>query len=444
MIEDAVIIFKENSKRRILGLPIILRIILSGHQSGLKNFLIVGNGRAEEIKFIETLKLDKRVQAHQLQISYLPTSELNSDSSWTLHGFRDKNFWLIDGDLIFSAKFFEQYKDLTEILQFPIIFISRAGDFDKNSLSWSGLALCPGKIWPSLAMALARKDTEVLLLTASELFSEFSVRSERDEDDFLIRVRSKTDEKKVIQALLKTARKPQDGFIAKHFNRHISLFFTKHLVKLDVSPLLLSALNFFIGITGAILAGLGKGYWSFLAGGFLFEFSSIFDGCDGEVARLTYQTSKKGASFDVIFDALTYLLFFSGLAIGLYRHYQRSWYLILLGMFLLSLAWYYFNLNRYTRASGIGNKIFLVAKEVEDRARKEKRLSLFDRLASKLAFAVRRDFFATFVFLLIAAGFASPALLLVTGGALIESIYFHFYTSRQLKALKAQNRSLLT
>jgi len=104
----------------------------------------------------------------------------------------------------------------------------------------------------------------------------------------------------------------------------------------------------------------------------LFELASIFDGCDGEVARLTYNTSDRGAFSDVLLDASSYIIFFSGLALGLYRYKLDSNYLTLMTIFLLSAAWYYYNLARYSRSSGIGKKIFLVAKEIESRPEKEK------------------------------------------------------------------------
>jgi hypothetical protein len=107
-------------------------------------------------------------------------------------------------------------------------------------------------------------------------------------------------------------------------------------------------------------------------------------------------------------------------------------------IFLLSAAWYYYNLARYSRSSGIGKKIFLVAKEIESRPEKEKKLSLVDKIAAKVAFAVRRDFFATLVFILLALKQAPVLVYIITFGWLIESVYFHFYVHKKLVSQSAE------
>jgi len=101
-------------------------------------------------------------------------------------------------------------------------------------------------------------------------------------------------------------------------------------------------------------------------------------------------------------------------------------------IFLLSAVWYYYNLARYTRNSGIGKKIFLVAKEIEVRPEKEKKLSFIDKVAAKLAFTVRRDFFATLVFVLLALKQAPILAYIISFGWLAESVYFHFYVQKKL------------
>jgi len=434
-IEDAVLLAGENSRKKILGLPVLLRAILSAHRAGVQNFLIIGKAEDDE-NFIESIKSDDRVFKNNLTINFLSLQEDKAGQKEIPYPLAGKFYWLIDGNLIFDEEILIPFQESPPENERKIIFFWPQTTLqiteDKNH--WPGLALCPQTAWPSLLLALQSSETsekdQVLL---DKAFQDFWPEWRAAEDKYFIRVDSKAKEKEAIQCLLQTARKPLDGFIARHINRHISLFFSRYLINLGLSSTSLSIINFLFGVAGAVFASLGRGYWSFLIGGLLFEFSSIFDGCDGEAARLTYQTSEKGATFDVIFDALTYLLFFSGLAIGLYRASHRSLYLVLLGLFLLSLAWYYFNLYRYTRASGIGNKIFLVAKEVETKPKKEGKLSFFDRLASKLAFAVRRDFFATIVFLMMAAGGASIIVFLVIIGSLIESTYFHFFTCKEIK-----------
>ena len=54
-----------------------------------------------------------------------------------------------------------------------------------------------------------------------------------------------------------------------------------------------------------------------LLGAILSVFASILDGCDGEVARLTFQDSAFGCWLETICDYLYYVFIFAGMMIGL-------------------------------------------------------------------------------------------------------------------------------
>jgi phosphatidylglycerophosphate synthase len=86
---------------------------------------------------------------------------------------------------------------------------------------------------------------------------------------------------------------------------------------------------------------------------------TIIDGCDGEVARLTFRESAFGQIFDVTTDNLVHLTLFAGLAIGMYRSDPHGPYLtlmaILLGGFACTcVASYFFLVHRpgFARSGG--------------------------------------------------------------------------------------------
>ena len=62
-----------------------------------------------------------------------------------------------------------------------------------------------------------------------------------------------------------------------------------------------------------------------LIGAVLSVFASILDGCDGEVARLTFQDSAFGCWLETICDHLYYILIFAGMMIGLLRRGPVYW-----------------------------------------------------------------------------------------------------------------------
>lgn len=74
-------------------------------------------------------------------------------------------------------------------------------------------------------------------------------------------------------------------------------------------------------------------YLSAVIGGILLLISGFFDVIDGSVARITKQTSKKGAFLDSSFDKISEVVIFAGIAIG--NLASPFWCLLALGMSLL-------------------------------------------------------------------------------------------------------------
>src|SRR2546426_11462410 len=73
-----------------------------------------------------------------------------------------------------------------------------------------------------------------------------------------------------------------------------------------------------VGLLAAAVLSRGT-YWAGVAGTVLFLWAIIIDGCDGEVARLTFRESAFGQAFDVITDNIVHAAIFAGLAVGVYR-----------------------------------------------------------------------------------------------------------------------------
>ncbi len=134
--------------------------------------------------------------------------------------------------------------------------------------------------------------------------------------------------------LLASVRKPTDGPIARYINRPISMAVSRQLVKTSITPNQLSVATLAIGLLSAGLAAVG-GYVPFLLSGILFQLASILDGTDGEVAKLTLRTSRRGEWIDTVCDQISYVAFLVGLIIGVYRSPLPDFYyrLGVLGLF---------------------------------------------------------------------------------------------------------------
>ncbi len=116
--------------------------------------------------------------------------------------------------------------------------------------------------------------------------------------------------------LFKFLLKPTDGLVSKHLNRPISTVFSSVLSDYSVTPAYLTgvtALFALVMLSALIFAEkIGIGW-----GCFLFHVTSIVDGIDGEIARVKFQSTRRGAMLDTTIDMITNFIFMFGLIYAL-------------------------------------------------------------------------------------------------------------------------------
>lgn len=115
--------------------------------------------------------------------------------------------------------------------------------------------------------------------------------------------------------LLRSLVKDTDGFMARHFDRHISLQISRRLAPTAVKPTQISVLSAAIGVCGAPFFLSAHWAWQ-TVGAVLFLLHSIVDGCDGELARLKFQESRYGGLLDFWGDNVVHVAIFGCIAIG--------------------------------------------------------------------------------------------------------------------------------
>lgn len=138
------------------------------------------------------------------------------------------------------------------------------------------------------------------------------------------RVRSADEGTAAVDHLLQSLRKAQDGMVSRAINRTLSLAVTRVLCRTGMRPNTVSVGILAIGAVGAWLATLGTP-GALAVGGLLFQAQSVLDGCDGELARLTFRGSKAGEWIDTVGDDLTNYAFFAGMTVGLTRAGLGPW-----------------------------------------------------------------------------------------------------------------------
>jgi len=204
----------------------------------------------------------------------------------------------------------------------------------------TGIFLCSPAIFKVLEQN-KEKDGDTSLSGAVQVLATEGNAKAIPTDDFWIDVDDPVAFHKAEQALLKRLRdKPNDGPVARYLNRPISVRISRYLVQRDVTPNQISLFSFLCSLLAAGLFALG-GYFALLLGGVLAQFASIVDGCDGEVARLKYQSSDFGGWFDAVLDryADAFLLF--GLTWHLLAVEVNGWilfvgFMAIIGSFMLS------------------------------------------------------------------------------------------------------------
>ena len=106
--------------------------------------------------------------------------------------------------------------------------------------------------------------------------------------------------------------------IDRYIIRKISGFITWLLVKTPVTPNQVTIISLILGIASAAFFSHGAHTYTIIAGLFYF-ISTVFDQCDGEVARHKQMTSDFGKTFDIIVDSIVNATITIGITIAIYK-----------------------------------------------------------------------------------------------------------------------------
>jgi phosphatidylglycerophosphate synthase len=105
--------------------------------------------------------------------------------------------------------------------------------------------------------------------------------------------------------------KDEDGPVSRYLNRPVSTRVSTVIAPLPLSPDMVSFVALALGVAAAVFLGLGRG----IAGGILVHVGSIFDGVDGELARLKLRARPSGAFLDGVLDRAADAAIMAGLGV---------------------------------------------------------------------------------------------------------------------------------
>jgi len=301
---------------RVGGCEILLRTmrLLSPYVS---EFVIVASRYADQLdKFLKDKGFRYRIVKHN------HPEKGNGYSLLVAKDYVKGGFILTMGDHIYSEKFVERavrgegviadrepkYVDLDEATKIKVAN-GRVEDIGKNLKQFdcvdTGFFVLDDTIFD---YAEKLKDREEIAL--SEIVKLARLPVTHVDGEFWMDVDTKEDVKRANRALVFTAVKGSgDGFISRNLNRKISTRISAAFVN-RVSPSQMTLVSFLVGIFAALI-----NLFSIPLAGLVYQFSSILDGCDGEIARASLNISKKGGYVDSILDRFVDFLFLAIIAL---------------------------------------------------------------------------------------------------------------------------------
>jgi len=319
----------------ILGLPLIERVIRSAHEVGADDFYVTIGYRREQVHaFLDGLAerlgipitpIDNEDWEKENGLSVLKAREylhepfllLMTDSLFDPSIIRElMEHPLVHGEIILAVDGNTQnplinMEDVTRVKteSGKIRNIGKGlADFDSFD---TGTFLCTPGIFGVLDSCAEKYSDTTLSGAVRVLAAEGQARAIDIGGHFWIDIDDPAAFKRAENALLANLRdKPNDGPVSRYFDRPLSVKISRRLVNYRITANQISLVSFLCSVVAAGLFTLG-GYPALLLGGLLAQFASVIDGCDGEVARLKFQSSDYGRWFDAVLDryADAFLLF---------------------------------------------------------------------------------------------------------------------------------------
>ncbi|MBA7588140.1 nucleotidyl transferase [Candidatus Atribacteria bacterium 1244-E10-H5-B2] len=301
----------------LLEIPLIERVILTAKGAGLSDFYVVTGYNGEKLRnHLDTFSQDK-----DLKINHLINNQWKKENGLSVlkaKGEIEENFILLMSDHIFDVSILtellqEKITDKEVILAVDYDLENKTVDVDdvtkvlvdgnnrivnigkkikKYNAYDTGIFICSPALFEALEKGSARGETSlsagIKILAKKKKARIFDIKG-----SYWIDVDDEKAFRKAENILLANLKKTSDGSVSRHLNRPISTLISKYLLKKRITPNQISFFAFVLSTIGALFFFLG-GYVNLLTGGILAQLSSIIDGCDGEIARLKFQTSEFG------------------------------------------------------------------------------------------------------------------------------------------------------
>ncbi|MBW8002201.1 MAG: NTP transferase domain-containing protein [Planctomycetes bacterium] len=318
-----------------LGLTLIERAILAAQSCGLTEFYVVTGCNGEKVRVF----LDKFSREKNLNITHVINEDWEKENGLSVLKAKellDEKFILMmvdhlfdrdilvqltqqqiqDGEVILAVDSNVNSNSLVDIDDVTKVHIEdgKILDIGKDVSEYNafdtGFFLCSPSIFAAIETSIDRNNDSTLSGGIRILADTGAARALDVSGNFWMDLDDDNAFRKAQKSILGKLTKFSDGPVSRYLNRPISTRITRFLVKTKVTPNQISFFSFLLCVISSVLF-LKGGYATLLAGAVLAQIASIIDGCDGEIARLKYQSTAFGGWFDAVLDryADAFLLF---------------------------------------------------------------------------------------------------------------------------------------
>ena len=346
---------RHKSLMPLLGLKIIERVILGAKEAGISEFVIVTGYKGKKLR--EFLGNGAK---YDISISFIQNNnwkKANGISTLAAQKHFRENFVLLMSDHVFDPKTLIRIqrlklknnecalaidKNLDTVLDVEdttkvMVKDGRAIALNKNLEVYNaydtGMFVCSPYIFKVLAKS-TKLGKNSLSHSIRVLISEGKLRTLNNKGRLWADCDTWEDIKFAEKKFLKNLSKPADGILSKKFNRKVSTFITRFLIKTPITPNMISVFIPVLAILTFFLLSKGTYPW-LIFGGLMIQFLSIIDGCDGEIARLKFMKSFLGAWLDPILDRYVDMILIAGMAYGYWNTTSNNFilFMAIMGIF---------------------------------------------------------------------------------------------------------------
>ncbi len=343
---------------KLLGLPLIERVIMTARRAGIKDFVVVVGYNGDKVK----KELDRIAKKRNVNITIINNSDWQKENGLSVlkarEALNNEKFLLLMSDHIHDQEIIQKLVDFELQDGEVVLAVDRKIDtnhlvdhddvtkvyveggyirdigkkIEKFNAFDTGAFLCTPAIFDAIEKSIKENGDSTLSGGMRVLAKNKKALALDIGDAFWIDVDDENAYKKAENYLLGKLNKKSDGPISRFINRPISKFITKYIVKLPVTPNQMTIFSFLV----ALLAGILFLFQDLLAlGGILTQISSILDGVDGEIARIKYLETKFGKWLDSVLDRYADGIILGGLTWNAYHFHASSGFTLLAGWFAI-------------------------------------------------------------------------------------------------------------